>query len=565
VTQGNLYPVEFDILGAGLLRGSTLPASGNIFNHVSVQGLVLGAPDRYWADTGIPYVVDGFPDNFGGWLTIEPGTTVRFRPGAGAFLVQNANLVAEGTAELPITFEAADPGQPWFGLKWVDNFLARQRHVVYDGAEIAIQSDGGELLLDHCTVRDSGIGAATQTGGVIRLRGSRVLGNGVGMTTTSTGRLDAFGGVSSSVFAGNGLAVDYLNTRGSVPRFEHNWWDSPSGPSSPNNPGGEGDPVSGLQAAWFTPFLSGPPVQTDEPPLVDLEPIYYMVHSRDKIILRWDASDDSAIVSQRVEFADHAFPDGYSTIATLGPGDRSYEFTAPVVEPTNQYTTPSGIRIVAVDDAGQEWYDEAIVRIPYQEDFTPNDHQVQNVPDVVRPHDWVDVCWEPGGTSTVYTAIDDVILTKYHGGAGSCLPNGAVMPFVSTDTARFLVFTSYGAGGRLVYSFSDYFSIRPQELYGDAPPEVTLASPAGGEQFRGGGVIPVRWTAGDDESVRSIAIQASYDGGISWHYVEDEIDPGLTSFDWELPASAGIADVRVRVVATDLRFQNSSDTSDPFT
>jgi hypothetical protein len=564
VTEGNLYPFSFDILGGGLLRGSKLPASGNIFNHVLAEGLVLGASNRYWADTGIPYVVEGFPDNFGGWLTIEPGTTIKLMPGAGAFFVQDAALVAEGTPDKPIRFEQAQPGAPWFGLKWVDSGLGRQRNVIYDGAEIAIQADGSDLLLDHVTISGSGIGAATQTSGIIHLRGSRVLGNNTGMTTTTTGRLDAFGAVSPNIFAGNGVAVDYDNTDGDVPAFRHNWWNSPTGPTTDQNPGGEGDPVEGLQHAWFSPFLESAPPQNDDPPLVDLEPLYYMVHSRDKIILRWDASDDSAIVSQRVEFANYAHPDLYETVATLGPDDRSYEFTAPVVPPSNQSTVASGIRIVAIDDAGQEWYDEAVIRIPYQEDFTPVHQEIQNIAGVVRPHDWVDICWLPGGTSTIYTAVDDVILTKYHGGAGNCLPNGAVMPFVSTDCARFLVFTSHGAGGRLSYSFSEYFSIRPQELYGDAPPEVTLTSPLGGEQFRGGGVIPLRWTASDDESVRSIGIQASYDAGITWHFVEDELDPSLSSFDWELPPSTGIESVRVRVVATDLRFQNSSATSGEF-
>ncbi len=39
---------------------------------------------------------------------------------------------------------------------------------------------------------------------------------------------------------------------------------------------------------------------------------------------------------------------------------------------------------------------------------------------------------------------------------------------------------------------------------------------------------------------------------------------GATGYDWRLPPSSGIADVRVRVVARDLRFQNSSATSGAF-
>ncbi len=564
VTQGNRYPLRIELLGAGLLAGSRLPVSGNMFNYIPTNGLVLGA-QRYWANTGVPYVVGNFPANYGGSLTIEPGTTVRFGPGAGAFLALTADLRAFGTPDKPITFERFDPGRSWKGLKWVDNFNARQRNVVFKGADIAAMSDGGNLLLDSCTISGNWQGTRSVTGGLVQLRNSRIMENAIGMTTTSTGRIDAQSAISPNVFAGNGLAVDYNNTTGDIPRFDHNWWNSPNGPTTDQNPGGDGDAVEGLLAGWFTPFLTAPPAQGDDPPRVEIEPIYYVAHAGEKIILRWKAKDDSSIVSQRVEFADHAYPSQYVTVAALGGGERSYEFTAPIVEPTNQYTMPSGIRVVAVDDAGQEGYDQAMVRIPYQEDFTPVYQEVQNVPDLVHPHDNVEVCWLPGGTSSVYVALDDVILAHSQGGAGSCLPIGATMPYVSTDTARFLVLSTVGAGGRLVYSYSEYFSIRPDERYGDAPPVVTLDAPLGGETFAGGGVVPVRWTASDDESVRSIGIQASYDGGTTWHSVERGLDPSLSAFDWELPASTGIDDVRIRVIATDHRFQTSSGTSAPFT
>ena len=41
-----------------------------------------------------------------------------------------------------------------------------------------------------------------------------------------------------------------------------------------------------------------------------------------------------------------------------------------------------------------------------------------------------------------------------------------------------------------------------------------------------------------------------------------DLPPSATSHFWSLPASEGIADVRVRVIARDLRFQNSSDGDD---
>ena len=38
-----------------------------------------------------------------------------------------------------------------------------------------------------------------------------------------------------------------------------------------------------------------------------------------------------------------------------------------------------------------------------------------------------------------------------------------------------------------------------------------------------------------------------------------DLGANAKSFRWELPASSGIADVRVRVIARDKLFQNSSD------
>lgn len=559
-TQNNLYPLEITLNGAGLLKGSTLPTTGNTNNYIPVAEFLLGA-NRYWANTGIPYVVDGFADNRGGSLEIEPGTVVKFLPNAGAFIVLAAQLILPGTADSPITFESFSATQPWFGLKWVDVFNARAFHTIFDDAQIAVQSDGGELLLEHCIVRNSDTGTTSVTGGIVHLRNSRIEENNIGMTTTSSGRIDASGATSPNIFAGNNIAVDYNNTNGSIPRFELNWWDAPSGPTTPQNPDGTGETVTGLNAAWFTPFLDAPPAQTDEPPVVDLMPTYFLCNDGEKIVLRWQSSDDGDIVAQRIEFADHGFPNEYQTIATLPPDATTYEFTAPIVLPTNLYTSNSGIRVVAVDDKGQETWAETRLRIPYQEDITPN-YQTIDVPDSVHPHDRIDVCWNPGGTSQVYVLLDGDQMIRSSGGAGQCLSIGATMPYASTDTARLLVLFTHGAGGRYAYSFSDYFEIRPDVRFGDPAPTIEMLSPTTGQSFAGGGTIPITWTASDDEGLRKIEIQASYNGGRTWHFVATDLPPTTTSFDWDLPASTGIADVRIRVIATDWRFQNSSDGAD---
>jgi len=93
----------------------------------------------------------------------------------------------------------------------------------------------------------------------------------------------------------------------------------------------------------------------------------------------------------------------------------------------------------------------------------------------------------------------------------------------------------------------------------DAAPAVTLLSPTAGASVAGGDTQGVSWTASDDLGVRSLALQASYDAGRTWHAIVEDLPPSTTSYAWTLPASAGIPAARLRVVANDLRFQSSSD------
>ncbi len=562
--SGNLYPIALEGSGAGLLWGSTLPATGNTNNEISVERFTPG-PNREWANTGLPYIVQGeFPQNFGGSLRVEPGTNIKFGPGAGAFLIGSANVILQGTREQPIVLESIFPGPSrWFGLKWVDVFDAKARHTVFDGGEITVQSDGGVMDLINCTVQNSLEGTASVTGGLVNLLNSKIIDNNVGMVTTTSGRIEADGSISPSIFESNSVAIDYNNTN-STPFLRFNWWGDATGPTSPLNPGGTGDVVHDVHPAAFTPFLAAPPAQDDEHPIVDMEPTYWFANTDGKIILRWSSTDDDAVVAHRVEFADHDLPSEFTTVASL-PGDATtYEFDVPSVAPNNLYTRPSSIRIVAIDSAGQESWDKSVLRIPYQEDWTVVPQEVSD-PGAVHPHDNIDVCWAPGGNASVYVLLDGIRLSDSAGGSNTgCLPIGATLPYSSTDTARIVVLTTFGAGGRLNYSFSDYFSIRPDVRFGDAPPVINTTSPAAGQQYTGGGIIPVRWTASDDEALRSFTIQASYDGGRGWHSVARDLPADARAFDWRLPASTGIADVRVRVVTFDKRFQESSSTTGAF-
>lgn len=153
--------------------------------------------------------------------------------------------------------------------------------------------------------------------------------------------------------------------------------------------------MDGVYPAAFNPFLTEPPDLSDDAPVVEMIPLYFTARTGDTLILRRSSSDDIGIERHIVQFADADFPSRYVTVAELPGSASTYEFTVPLVAPTNLYTTPSAIRIVAVDTAGQESFDKSVVRVPYQEDWTVIEQTVTN-PGTVRPHDTVDVCWTPG-------------------------------------------------------------------------------------------------------------------------------------------------------------------------
>ena len=137
-------------------------------------------------------------------------------------------------------------------------------------------------------------------------------------------------------------------------------------------------------------------------------------------------------------------------------------------------------------------------------------------------------------------------------------------PFVSTDRAR-LALQVRNNSNDVKWFFADgYFSIRHDQRLGFEPPAVDLQSPVGGESFPGGSIVPITWTATASEGLRSFDIQGSYDSGRTWHLIVRDLSSAAVSYDWQLPPSSGIADVRVRVVARDGHFQNSSSTSGPF-
>jgi hypothetical protein len=135
-------------------------------------------------------------------------------------------------------------------------------------------------------------------------------------------------------------------------------------------------------------------------------------------------------------------------------------------------------------------------------------------------------------------------------------------PEISTDTARLAIRASNNSNDVKWFFTPGYFSIRHDPRLNLLPPAVQMLTPAAGSSFAAGAVVPITWTASDDEGLYSFDLQASYDGGRTWHILAKDLPASARSYNWELPPAASLADVRVRVIVRDIRFQNNSSGGD---
>lgn len=566
VLQGNGYAVRLET--GGLWPGSIVPTSGNANDWI--PGLARFGSRATWPSVGLPYVLDWDSDipQGSGRLTIEPGVTARFRRGTNtvsdSFAVQFfADLECRGTPSLPIllTSEGAD----WGGLAFGNNTSKRPRleHTVVSNADTGVIATLCDVRLESAQIVNCDRGAQANSSGSIVARGSLFMNNAVGLETSAgtgtvginAGQADVNGQTNPSSFVGNGEGLRILNPNITQVDARYDWWGDATGPLHPTNPGGLGDSASA--AATITPFLVNAP-SADQAPQVYLQPLASILEEGTKVILRWDVQDDGSVVSQRIEYSPHGSNPPLAPLVSGIAGDvRTLEIVVPPSPPSSNTLDPV-LRVVAVDDSGKEGWDEVSFFTPY-EDFNVG-LAVATPPAVLRPGEQASVCWSGVAGGSAYLQVEDVDWAFSLGGTTtSCLSLGLTAPGVSTDLARVAVAHTVGAGGRIRYEYSDYFSIRPDATIGDQPPTVQLAPLA--PSYGGGTVIPIAWTASDDEGLRSFTVQASYDGGRAWNTVARGLPGTSRSFAWSLPPSTGIDDLRLRVVAHDLRFQASSDTA----
>jgi hypothetical protein len=553
----NTYPVHLG--GGGILPGSVLPPTGNVNNRIFVPGGDTSGGD-VWANAGLPYYVDAAYSQRGSRLTILPGVVVEMSPVAG-MAADPSPIRILGTEEAPVRFEPAIPGAPWFPLQNV----YRIRHAELRGARRAAAwpSQLGWGFVDSSLVAD-----CTEFGltGQVQVRKTRFINNAVGASVNFND--DLLGITNPNSFEGNGVGVAQASDA------RYNWWNSPTGPTSPSNPGGTGDPVGAFVP--FEPFLSSPPDFENAPPIVDIERHSFFARPGTTMILSWKARDDDTIVSQRVLMSldgdivqDNLFEPVLTLADNLGPEVRAIEFTVP--EPSVRFFGEGNIRVEVTDSAGQVGWDDIHIYLerdePGQLTFTTGAGGPYTAGDVIG-----EVCWMPEGIKNTGGSVDAYLLLENSnyfislGGVTTyldCLPLTLRAPFVSTDRARIVLSLFTGGGvGQPEFYFSEPFTIRADPRVEDAAPTVEVSAPAPGSRFVSGETVPIRWTAADDQFVRNIHIQASYDGGRTWNFIARDLPGDAGSFDWTLPTSQGIPDVRLKVVAVDRHFQDSSDATD---
>jgi hypothetical protein len=554
VLQNNGYPAH--LFDGGILPGSVLPATGNTNNVVFVpSGDARGGGDT-WADPGIPYFLSGFQSRYGSPLTVLPGVMVLMAPGSG-MIASPSPVEVLGTEERPVSILQATPGGRWFPWQNVYRF----RHTIMDGAVTAAAwpSQLGWGFMDSSEVRNcSDFGVRGQ--GVIRKTLFRSNGTGANVAFNR----DLLGETNPNAFEGNAVGVSAASDA------TLNWWGSPTGPRSPQNPGGTGDAAASGVPVF--PFRTQRPDFTDAPPVVDLQEHAHLARPGQKMVITWTARDDGTIASQRVLMSlDGDIVQGNLSepVVVLGenlPGSqRSLEFVVP--EPSSRFFGSSNIRVESTDNAGQVGWDDTHLYLEQDEQgqlaFTSNPTGPFTAGERIGG-----VCWEEQGINPFGGSVNAYLLlenSNYYISLGgvttylNCLALDLYAPFVSTDRAR-VVLTLFTGGGvaQPEFYFSEPFAVRADTRVGDTAPSVTITAPAAGASFAGGTVVPVRWSASDNDFVRTFHLQASYDGGRTWSFIARDLPGATSSYDWRLPPSTGIPAVQVKVIAVDKRFQDSS-------
>ena len=151
-----------------------------------------------------------------------------------------------------------------------------------------------------------------------------------------------------------------------------------------------------------------------------------------------------------------------------------------------------------------------------------------------------------------------IYLSRVRRGSDQPFRGNATLPILSTDTARLVVLSSTNSNDIEWFFSNTYFSIRPDPGLGCKLPGCTsLRLPRDRLSrvevwFR----LPGRLRPSKDCARLTSSLDRWRQ---TYHLITTDLRANTRSLNWQLPASSGIPDVRVRVIARDKLFQNSSD------
>ena len=561
--QNNEYPIRG---GGGLLPGSNIPPTGNRNNWIELTGF---QPYSIYAPFQIPYVAEG--GRFSN-TEILPGVTIKAKGNLKFDTFGSPHVEVLGLPNAPITIEQFTPGVKWNGLEFFQDG-DRMEYVVLDGSQFGAYSSTANdtsMYFDQMIFRNHDVALNDQDGDLVYVQGSLFTNNGIAVRSdgnASTYRMS--GETNPNLFENNNIAVRSVN--GALTDVRYNWWNSPTGPTTPLNPGGTGDRIEGNPL--FQPFRTVRPDRTDHPPVVRLPRRPFLltagsfegvIEPGQKVILKWDAFDNNTIVRQKILLSLNSNQkENFTVVADNLPGNqRSYEFTMPANAGTSGGFRKF-IRIIAIDDKGQEGFEELNVQVPTGTE--PGVLQI-TTPLAGRTFrsgeefngNWTITTPFNDPTFQVFLILDGNRQISYQANGNSTGTFSTVkLPYVSTDSARIAV-KSQGSINNVKWFYSEPFAIRPDPRYPDAPPGVSLILPQAGQSFTAGEVIPIIWKSDDDEAIRTFRILYSTDAGRTWQTLAENLSHKAYDYDWRTPPGTGFSDVRVRVVAIDRRFQNSS-------
>lgn len=272
------------VLLFGFFVGPNLASATTIIPMVNSGGYFTG--DVVWTKAGSPYVVTEAIFSGSSFLTIEPGTIVKFNQGRGIF-VQGRLKVGSATSTEKVYFTSikddtvggdtnndATSTTPragdWSSFSFaghdgvVDNTVFRYggSGTFYAGELIV---SGGQLFISQTKIADSRDVAILQTAGTLavtdsdisnRCGGIKFFGGTLGITKSNLAVDYSLASVQCSIFALTGYVIYNI---ASTPIFAtSNWWGSSSGPKHQLNPSGTGSAILGN--ADFTPWFTSNPL-----------------------------------------------------------------------------------------------------------------------------------------------------------------------------------------------------------------------------------------------------------------------------------------------------------------